>query len=70
MCDVILSPLSHSVQSRGRFITSVHADSNQPPPHGVSSPIAFTQQPHRHLSPDLSSFSAQFLVSTEGLTRH
>jgi len=69
LCDVILSPLSHSVHSRGRFITSVHADSNQPPPPGVSSPVAFTEQPHRHLSPDLS-FSAQFLVCTEGLTRH
>jgi hypothetical protein len=70
LCDVILSPLSHSVQSRGRFITSVHADSNQPPPLGVSSPMAFTQEHHRHLPPDLLSFSAQFLVSTKGLTRH
>jgi len=42
LCDVILSPLSHSVQSRSRFITSVHADSNSPLtpwcfiPHGVN----------------------------------
>jgi hypothetical protein len=69
LCD-IPPPLSHSVQSQSRFITSVHADSHPPTPHCVSAPLAFVQQPHGHLSPDLSFFSAEFLLCAGGITRH